>query len=294
MNVTAGTGNIRLKMLNIIEELSRKGCEVTVYPVIPKEGLTSEHFFASENVAERFDLVACCGGDGTLNHLINDMMNHEVPLPIGYIPAGSTNDFSRNLNGDLTALELCGVLAGEKTFSYDIGCLNGRYFNYVAGFGAFTKISYSTDQNMKNIFGYGAYMMNMLATLPQNVAMHHHVIVEHDGLREEDDYVFGGLTNSLSIAGVKSPILDHAQLNDGLFEVLLVKAPKNLQQINEIVQSLASGKTDNPFVSVVHTSRVTFTSTDGPLSWTLDGEYGGTYDRAVVDVIPQAIEIMVN
>ncbi len=292
INATAGVGSAKQKAFPIIEALSRRGCLVTAYPIIPKAGLTSETVLKASEVVGRYDIIACCGGDGTLNHVINGMISEGIDLPVGYIPSGSANDFSKNLNGDLSVEELCGVIAGGNTFSCDLGRLNGRYFDYVAGFGAFTDVSYSTNQQMKNLFGYGAYMMNLLANLPQNVAYKRHIVVEHDGIREEGEYVFGGLTNSLSIGGVKSPILNNASLNDGLFECVLIDAPTDLIEIHEIVHTLARGETDNPHVRTFAANKVRFLSEE-PLSWTVDGEFGGSFTESEIVVEPERVRMLV-
>ncbi|MDD6692035.1 MAG: diacylglycerol kinase family lipid kinase [Lachnospiraceae bacterium] len=288
-NPVAGTEKAKKELMPIVCALTEKGCEVTVYPIEPEKGLVSESIL--RDAKGRFDLVMCIGGDGTLNHVINGMMKNDFHVPISYIPGGSTNDFSRNINGDLDWEALCCIAAGNRSFRYDIGKLNDRYFNYIAGFGAFTEISYSTNQNMKNVFGYGAYVLNMIAKLPQNVSYKEHVVVEHDGEVEEGDYVFGGVANTLSIGGVKSPALDGAELDDGLFEVVLITAPSDLIAIHEIVQCLSKGDTGNSYVKVFHAKHVVFRGEEA-LNWTVDGEYGGSYKEAVVDVCPHAMEIM--
>ena len=174
-----------------------------------------------------------------------------------------------------------------------MGCLNGRFFNYVAGFGAFTKISYDTDQHMKNMFGYGAYILNMLGSLPKNLAYRVHATVEHDGKTEEGDYIFGGITNSTQIAGVQSPILSEARLNDGYFEALLVTAPNDLIDVTEIAHILASGRTDSEYVQTFKARDMTF-RTERPVGWTVDGEYGGEYVTSRFQVYEKAVRIMIN
>ena len=135
-NPVAGTEKAKKELMPIICSLSEKGCEVTVYPIEPERGLVSENIL--RDARGRFDLIMCIGGDGTLNHVINGMMNNDIHVPISYIPGGSTNDFSRNINGDLDWEDLCAIAAVNRSFRYDIGKLNDRYFNYIAGFGAFT------------------------------------------------------------------------------------------------------------------------------------------------------------
>ena len=291
MNFSAGTGNARQKMAPILECLAEAGCEVTMYPIIPDSGLTSESIIHERGM--NFDVIACCGGDGTLNHVINAVMREDLHTPIGYIPSGSTNDFAKNLHGSLETRDLCRAIATGIPYAYDVGCLNGRFFNYVAGFGAFTKISYDTDQHMKNMFGYGAYILNMLGSLPKNLAYRVHATVEHDGKTEEGDYIFGGITNSTQIAGVQSPILSEARLNDGYFEALLVTAPNDLIDVTEIAHILASGRTDSEYVQTFKARDMTF-RTERPVGWTVDGEYGGEYVTSRFQVYEKAVRIMIN
>lgn len=291
MNFAAGTGNARQKVAPILETLATMDCEVTMYPILPEKGLTSEAIIHDRGGA--FDVIACCGGDGTLNHVINSVCNEGLKTPIGYIPSGSTNDFAKNLHGSLETEDLCRAIAQGIPYEYDVGCLNGKYFNYVAGFGAFTKISYDTDQHMKNMLGYGAYIMNMLGTLPKNLAYRVHAVVQHDGETEEGDYIFGGITNSQQIAGVQSPILSRAKLNDGYFEALLVTAPRDLIDVTEIAHILASGRTDSEYVQTFKTRDLIF-HTERPVSWTVDGEYGGEYKDSEIKVYQKAVRIMIN
>ena len=289
-NMVSGQNSSRSHLPAIIEKLSILGCEVTVYPLIPGEGLTSEAIIPK--AGSRFDEIVCSGGDGTLNHLVNAMKKCGNTTPIGYIPSGSTNDFSRNINGKLTTEQLCEVIAGSKTMQYDLGKLQDQYFNYVAGFGAFTEVSYTTPQNIKNIFGYGAYVLNIIGTLPGNLSYQVHAKIEHDGVTEEGDYVFCGVTNSTSVGGVQSPILEKANLSDGVFEVVLVSAPRDLLSLNGILQSLSKGRVDNEYVKVFQTSHVR-SRTDKPVNWTVDGEFGGQYQDASIEVIPRGMTIMV-
>jgi YegS/Rv2252/BmrU family lipid kinase len=291
MNSISGKASGRREFFPIVSDLAKDGCEVTVYPIIPGTELTSENIIHERG--RDFDVIACCGGDGTLNHVINAIMAEGLRTPIGYLPTGSTNDFSKNLHGSLETADLCRGIAYGVPYSYDIGSLNGRYFNYVAGFGAFTKISYDTDQDAKNIFGYGAYIMNAIGSLSKNMAYHVHATVEYDGGNEEGNYIFCGVTNSLQIAGVKSPVLGRPELNDGLFEVLLITAPRDLREINGIIQAITNGDPKNKYIRTIHTSHVIF-RTEHPVDWTIDGEFGGEFETSEICVHKQAVSVMIE
>ena len=155
VNTSAGVGSARGKLYDIIKNLAVRDCEVTAYPILPEQGLDSEQLIAE--YGKDYDVVMCCGGDGTLNHVIRGVMNAGLSCPIGYLPSGSTNDFARSIGIPGEVDENCRAVAGDHVFAYDIGKFNSVYFNYVAAFGAFTKVSYSTNQTAKNVLGYPAF-----------------------------------------------------------------------------------------------------------------------------------------
>lgn len=289
----------RQKIYQIIRELTLLGCAVTVFPIIPSRQLGSEDIIRrileenqNDPTAFPFDVIACAGGDGTLNHLINALMNEGLKVPIGYFPNGSTNDFSKNLNGESTVEDLCRAIAEGNPFAYDIGRIENKYFNYVAGFGAFTEVSYSTDQDIKNVLGYGAYILSALGSLADSIGYKVSCTITHDDGVEEGEFLFCGVTNTTSVAGVKSPVLSKAELNDGEFEVLLIRAPRNLMDINDIAVVLASGSTEHECVRCFKTKHVHF-SCERPVDWTIDGEFGGSLKEADIRVYHEAVSIMI-
>lgn len=294
VNSASGVRNAVTNLFGMIRLLTDLNCLVTVYPIVPSEGLVSENIpsFLDD---EQYDVIACCGGDGTLNHVVNVMMKNGIHLPIGYIPTGSTNDFSRSMNRGavLTMEEQCRAIAGKNTFSYDVGRMNDTYFNYIAAFGAFTKVSYDTPQKWKNAIGYGAYVLNLIGSIPEGMAYRRHVRYEYDGGVGEGDFIFGAVSNTLSIGGMRSPLVSHSKLNDGLFEVILISAPNSINDLNVIIQKMSTGDTDDVHVIRFQTSHIVFTS-DDPMVWTLDGEEcsGGT--RSEIRICPRAAELCVK
>lgn len=288
MNGVAGTGLANTHALDIIAEFAKDGCESTVYPILPSEGLTAESILAETD--GRFDVVVCCGGDGTLNHAINGMM-HMAHRPIlGYIPSGSTNDFAKGIGIPEGLIDQCRTIAGEHTERYDIGQLNDRYFNYIAAFGAFTSVSYDTSQTFKNALGHAAYMMKAILTIPQNFKYRSRFKMTHDGVTEEREVLFGCISNTTSMGGFEMPFSDRVKLSDGIFEVMLIKAPPMWIEINQILTTLLSGSTDSPYIEVFQTRGITF-EMEEETAWTVDGEFGGSYERADISVAHQAIEI---
>lgn len=294
VNSVSGTKNAVSQLFEMIRLLTVHQCLVTVFPVVPKDGLVSESIpsFLQKN---EFDVIACCGGDGTLNHLVNVMMKNHIHHPIGYIPTGSTNDFYRSMNQgrSLTLEEMCLSIAEGNVFSYDVGKVNEAYFNYIAAFGAFTKVSYDTPQKWKNVLGYGAYVLNLISSIPEGIIWRRHLRYEFDGGIGEGDFIFGSVSNTISVAGMKSPLVSHSEMNDGLFEVILISAPNNINDLNLIIQKLSSGDTDDNHVIKFVTSKVRF-SFDKDVTWTLDGEEYASGRTAVIENCRQAIQLCVS
>lgn len=294
VNSVSGTNNGVSNLFTMLETLALHNCLVTVYPIVPEKNLVSENVLDHVDVS-MFDVLACVGGDGTLNHLINQVQKRNIRIPIGYIPTGSTNDFSRSINQgrQLTIEEHCQTIAEGKIFYYDIGRYNNAYFNYVAAFGAFTNISYDTSQNLKNTLGYAAYVLNMITHLPDGLMYSVHAQFESDKMIGEGDFVFGAVSNTTSIAGVRSPLVEDSQLDDGLFEVTLIKAPKNIIDVNRILAKLGAGESDDEYIIRFTTDKIRFHFTK-EVTWTLDGEESETNNRAEITCLKKAVGIYVQ
>jgi YegS/Rv2252/BmrU family lipid kinase len=292
INLNAGTGNARGFLPDIVTGLAERDCEVTVYPVLPGKMDAEDILVKTKG---RFDQVMCCGGDGTLNHVISGLMELEKPIPYGFIPTGSCNDFSRSLNDgrEPTVADVVANAAEGRPFAYDIGRFNDKYFNYVAAFGAFTDVSYETPQKYKNVLGYGAYVLTALSKVPDGLATRLPMTVKYDNGSLSGDFIFGGFCNSRSVGGVKTPFLSDSKLTDGLFEMVLIYAPKDLFALNETLASLRGGNTNDPRIVVVQSSHYEITF-DREVAWTLDGEDGGKCRQAQITVLPKAVEIMVS
>lgn len=290
-NGTSGTSSAVNDLFEIIRLLSKENCIVTVYPIIPSQGLVCEDVLT--HLQYHYNVIACCGGDGTLNHVMSQIIKNKLNVPIGYIPTGSTNDFSRSINNGraLTLKEQCQAIGNGKLFAYDVGRINDEYFNYIAAFGAFTRVSYDTSQKWKNTLGYAAYTLNAIASIPEGLAYHTHVKYEYDGITDEGDYIFGAVANTNSIAGVQSPLVQNAQLDDGQFEVILIKQPNNILDINRILSKLTSGNTDDNYVTVFKTDHIIF-SFDKETAWTLDGEKGTPNQQADIQCLNKAVSIL--
>lgn len=241
-----------------------------------------------------YDMVCCMGGDGTLSDVIEGLMRlpaDERP-PIGYFPLGTANDVATTLKLPKGNLAACARrIAGGEEHAWDVGSMgDGRYFTYVAAFGAFTDVSYETPQQNKQALGHLAYIlegMNRLTRLP-----HCRCRVELDGgVVEEDDFIFGGVTNSLSVAGLVKLDPEIVSLDDGLFEVSLVKNPGNLAELNALMGQAVSKNLNGPALKILSSSRVHF-EFEKPMSFTRDGEPGGSFTELTITNEHRAVRIV--
>lgn len=286
-NPTSGKGRAAKDLSTILDVFTKAGWLTTVYPTQCKGDASR----VARELAPFFQRIVCAGGDGTLSEAVAGLMDVKDPPLLGYIPLGSTNDCATTLNLPKSPAKAAAIAAGEGiACPSDIGRLNGRPFVYVAAFGAFTKVSYDTPQDLKNTFGHLAYIMEGIASLP--TIKPYHLKVEYDGNVIEDDFFFGMVSNALSIGGIQTPKSEHVVLDDGLFEVDLVKKPVSLADVANGFQNLLS-QSPVGAGALVHfqASRLVFTC-DQPIPWTIDGEYGGNHPVNEVLNCPKALKII--
>ena len=265
MNPNAGQRKVNRYLAEIISIFNAGGYEVTVFPTTgPGDGVQIVQSRAGE-----YDLVVCAGGDGTLNETISGILRSGVDLPLGYIPCGSTNDFASSLKLSSDVLQAARDIVEGVSTTYDVGMFNGRYFSYVASFGAFTRVSYTTPQNLKNALGHLAYVLSGIQELSQirNIPMS----LELDGVRVEGEFLFGAVSNSTSVGGTLTLDPKRVDLRDGKFEVTLVRMPKNMAEVAECVQALLSQSYDCAAITFRSVSSLVIWQSP-EVDWTLDGE----------------------
>ena len=285
-NPYAGKGMIRNELSYIVEEFSSHGYEVIVHPTAGVKDASR----TVEECGDSFDLIACCGGDGTLDEVVTGMQAGRFRRPLGYIPAGSTNDYATSLGIPKQMKEAAQSVMKGSVFLSDIGRMNDSYFVYVAAFGAFVNVSYDTPQDMKNMLGHLAYIVRGAQSLPSLKSYHmHYESVESSGT---GDFMLGMITNSNSVGGFGGITGRDVTLNDGVFEVTLIRMPGLLAvEAPGILTSLMSG-TENKNVVKFKTARLEVWF-DDPVSWTRDGEFGGEHKHLVIENIPEALPIIV-
>ncbi len=285
-NPHAGKAGIRSNLLDIVDIFTKAGYEVTAHPT-QKQGDAIE---ATLKKAHKFEILACCGGDGTLDEVVTGMMKRSYRIPIGYIPAGTTNDFARSLRIPSNMIRAAENIVAGNCFGCDIGAFNDDTFVYIAAFGLFTDVSYETDQHVKNVLGHLAYILEGAKRL--NKYPCYHMKVTSDGETIEEDFMYGMVSNSRSAGGFKNITGKNVELDDGVFEVTLIKKPKNVIELNQIMAALVGGNIDAECMYCFKTAHITFESSE-PVAWTLDGEFGGYQTEVVISNEKQALQIIV-
>ena len=286
-NPCSGKGQIKNKLMEVIDIMVKAGYEVTVHSTQDREDAMQK----VKSEAKNYDLVICSGGDGTLDEAVTGMMQSEKKVPLGYIPAGSTNDFANSLKIPKDIVKAAHVAVEGRKFPVDVGYFNGDSFIYIAAFGLFTDVSYQTSQELKNVLGHAAYILEGAKRL-HNITSYK-MRVEYDGNIIEDEFAYGMITNSVSVGGFKKLTGKNVLLDDGLFEVSLIRMPKNPVEWNEILSCLANLKDDSDLIYTFKTDCVKFLPED-VIPWTLDGEFGGEHKNVIVKNVHQALEIMVK
>ena len=287
-NYYSGKASIGQQLAKIIDRFTAAGAEVTVHPTqYAGDGAVSAAYACEKG----FDLIVCCGGDGTLNEVIQGCMKSTNTLPIGYIPTGSTNDFARSLNipkNPMDAVE--SILTGEPA-ACDIGEFNEQYFTYIAAFGAFTEVSYQTSQPIKNALGHAAYFLNGMTSLTRIRTSR--MRIEYDDKIIEDEFLYGMVTNSSSVAKLLS--LPDVLRDDGLFEVTLIRTPKTLIDLQHIVTGLKNIQlgAEREYFEYFRASELRITCLEEePIPWTVDGEFGGKQSVNIIKNHQKALRFL--
>jgi YegS/Rv2252/BmrU family lipid kinase len=284
-NPHAGKGGIKNKLSDIIEIFVGADYEVTIFSTRGKRD-------AANLVMEKgkdYDFIVCSGGDGTLNEVVDGLMTLETVPPCGYMPAGTVNDFASSLKIPKNMLAAARNVVEGVPFAYDIGSLNKDYFTYVAAFGAFTSVAYETPQSIKNILGKLAYFMDGAKKIT-NLESHYVRIKYEEGVIE-GYFLLGLIANSNSVAGLKGLTGKNVRLNDGLFEVVLVKQPNNAIELQAIINGLLTSEHDDVNIRSFRTGYLELECKE-KIAWTVDGEYGGSHKKAIIQNHREALRFI--
>lgn len=286
VNPQAGQRKARRYLADMLDIFGRAGFEVSVYLTVCQGDATK----AVCALAGDKDLVVCCGGDGTFNETLAGVLQSGLDLPIGYIPAGSTNDLATSLGLSPNILQAARDVVEGVPEPIDVGSFGGRYFSYVASFGAFTGASYLTPQSMKNVLGHAAYVFGGIQELSQLHPWQARFDLP-DGQVIEGDFLFGAVSNSTSVGGVLTLDKERVDLCDGKFELLLIRAPKDLKELAECVVALQKKTYESTMLTFINTPSVEVTA-DKSMDWTLDGEYEHGHDSVQIWCLHKAIRVI--
>ncbi|MCI9595451.1 MAG: YegS/Rv2252/BmrU family lipid kinase [Lachnospiraceae bacterium] len=288
VNPRSGREQVKTRLLEILDLFSREGYQVQVHITqSPKDATVIAREYGAE-----YDLVVCSGGDGTLNEVISGLIGLESPPLLGYIPAGSTNDYASSLRIPRDMMEAAENAVTGNPFSIDIGQFSkNQHFVYIAAFGAFTEVSYQTSQDKKNILGHQAYILEgvkslaALKTYPMRVEWEDQVL--------EEEFVFGMVTNTISVGGFKGLVTQSVALNDGEFEVLLIRRPRTPLDLSNIISYMFLKEEQNDYVFKFKAKELKFTA-QAPVDWVLDGEFGGSRQEVEIVNLKEKMKILVQ
>lgn len=284
INPHSGKGQIKNNLVDIVDIMVKAGYDVTIYTTQARADATRKVMEEAAN----FDRIVCSGGDGTLDEVVTGLIKSDTNTPIGYIPAGSTNDFANSLGIPKEMVKAAEVAVGKNPFPCDIGDFNSDTFVYVAAFGLFTEVSYKTSQQLKNIFGHVAYIMEGAKHLHDILS--YNMQVEYEGHVFQDEFIYGMVTNSVSVGGFKGMTGTDVNLDDGVFEVTLIKKPHNPIELNEILACLTNMIDDSDLIYSFKTNEVRITARE-QIAWTLDGEFGGEHEEVIIRNLNKRVTI---
>jgi YegS/Rv2252/BmrU family lipid kinase len=287
VNPCSGRAKMYTELLKVVEVFSYADYLVSVYPTKSRGDATQ---YVEKLNHDDFDLIVVCGGDGTLNEVIEGIMNSKNNIPLGYIPSGTLNEWSSGLNISRNIETAAKDIINGKKIKLDIGRFNDKYFSYTASFGAFTGASYSTPQEVKNVLGQSAYFFEGIKSLGTIKPIHMKITTEDRVV--EGDYLFGAISNSLSVGGIVKYDKIPVGLNDGLFEIILIKNPDNIVKLQPLVDGILRHEFDREGIEFFRSEKF-IVETDESVAWTLDGEYAKSNGKLTVENIHGAITFIV-
>ncbi|MCL2071287.1 MAG: diacylglycerol kinase family lipid kinase [Oscillospiraceae bacterium] len=276
VNPNAGKMKANSTLLELVSEFSSYKYEVTVYPTEKKSDAEKKVVKCGEN----YDLIVCYGGDGTLSEIVNGVARLESPTVFSFVPSGTANDFAATVSMPCDVGMAVKKILNGKNRPLDIGGFNNKFFIYVAAFGLFTSVSYTVTQDIKKTFGHLSYVVEGIRQAIDIPS--YKMTVEFNGKVIKDEFAVGLVTNTTSVAGMFRLAKSKVKLDDGEFELFLVKNPGNPILLSNIIMDLSAQKYDPNYVIFERVSKVKFRC-DESVAWCLDGESGGSHKRAVIE-----------
>ena len=286
VNPKSGTGKIKTELFKVCDTLIKGGYTVTVH-ITQRRGEATE---VVSNLSGEYSTIVVCGGDGTLNEVITGVMNNSNNYKIGYIPSGTLNEWSQGLKISRNIGKAAKDIVSGGAAKLDIGKFGDKYFSYTASFGAFTSASYSAPQNIKNVLGQMAYVLEGIKALGSIKPIH--LKFTSDDEVYEGDYLFGAVSNSMSVGGIIKLDKAGVALNDGVFEVILIENPDNIADLNEIIDAIVTKKFNRKCIKQFKT-RTLKVQAESKLDWTLDGEHAQSGKTIEIENVHNAINFII-
>ena len=284
-NPKSGVQNFPGQLFEVVNKFTEAGFLVTVYPTQAPGDVAR----IITDYAENYGCLVCSGGDGTVSEALDSLMSMEKRPVFGLIPSGTVNDYASSLGIPKDIPVATDIVTGGTVSALDIGCFGGKYFSYVAAFGGLTDVPYATPQNAKNLFGKLAYLIEGIKRFGS--ARSSTCKITLDGETLQGDFVLGIVGNAHSIAGIRLPTEMGIQMDDGLFEVILVRAPHSLKDHQEIISSLLIQEPRTDLLTIRKAKKVEFVSAE-EVAWTLDGDFGGKYAEVAIENIWRAFHVL--
>ncbi len=284
-NPLSGVSQIKGSLYSIVNLFSKAGYNLNIHATQAR----GDAFSTISNTGNEYDLIVCSGGDGTLNEVVNGMTACDCKAILGYIPAGSTNDYASSLNLPKNMIKATELIINGEASLYDIGNFNDKHFVYIGAFGAFTQVAYGTPQEVKNLIGHLAYVFEGIKSVSSIKA--YHMNIKLNDREYNEAFVYGMVTNSLSVGGIYKLKRDSVKLDDGLFEVMLIREPKSAIELSSITSYLLGIDSSSALVEIIKTDKISFLAKEA-LPWTIDGEYGGTLTDVTITNKPRALKII--
>ena len=287
VNPCSGMAKMKNELLHVVQILTDENNVVTVYPTKRRQDATE---YVMSLAPDQYDEIVVCGGDGTLNEVITGLMSAGLSYKLGYIPSGTLNEWSSGLHIARSISKAAQDILTGRSIRLDIGKFGDKYFSYTASFGAFTEASYSAPQDIKNVLGQAAYFFEGIKSLGNIKPVH--LKFESTEKTVEGDFLFGAISNSMSVGGIVKFDESVIKLNDGKFEVLLIRKPGNIFSLQPLIDGILKHNFDREGMEFFTASEVTVTGGDG-LSWTLDGEYAQGQPEIKIQNLHKALDLIV-
>lgn len=285
-NPASGKGTIKKDLYKIIKNFKKLKFKIDLK-------YTNIDYNASKivmNYDKECDVIIVLGGDGTLNEVVTGLTESNKKIKVGFIPIGTTNDFAKSLRIKKNRIELSKTILDKDIKNCDTGKINDKYFNYVAAFGVFTETSYATSREQKRKFGRLAYVFNGIKELFK--IKKHKAKIYVDDMIITDDFIYGGISNSKSIAGFELYDKDEVDMSDGKFEAMFIKMPKNFFRKIKLGFDLLFKNRKNSDIICFKVSKIVI-EVEEPVDWTMDGEYAGRYSVVKIENLQKNMSFLV-